>query len=66
MTKLQALETEETQDSEVSGMRGEKIAKLRQAIEDGTYKVSARALAEKMIERKRRGDETLEDLPLDV
>lgn len=47
-------------------MRGEKIAKLRQAIEDGTYKVSARALAEKMIERKRRGDETLEDLPLDV
>jgi anti-sigma28 factor (negative regulator of flagellin synthesis) len=44
--------------------RTQRIAKLRKAIESGTYTVSAEVLAETMLERMRVGDETLKDLRL--
>lgn len=37
-------------DMQISGVRYEKVAALRAAIENGTYYVSAEALADKLIE----------------
>jgi anti-sigma28 factor (negative regulator of flagellin synthesis) len=57
MKKLKELETAEA--------RTKRIAKLRMAIERGTYMVSAEVLAERMLERMNEGDEALKTVQLD-
>ncbi len=58
MKKLKELETGEA--------RTKRIAKLRMAIERGTYVVSAEVLAEKMFERMKDGDESLKGLQMEA
>jgi anti-sigma28 factor (negative regulator of flagellin synthesis) len=49
---------------ETAQARTQRIAKLRNAIENGNYRVSAEVLAEKLFERMREGEDALADFEL--